>query len=433
MLKITERESMEKFNIWMESKFVPIAAKIGSEKHLIAIRDAFIAMMPITMAGAIAVLLNVLVRDIPSTEWVNQPGIPAAFSWLISINGNVWWGTNAMFALVLVFALGYNLSKAYDVNPLSGGLVAFASYITTVPAATAALGGWGYVAWSYTNGTAIFTAMFVGFVSTLIFAKLMKSGFTIKLPDTVPPAVGKAFTAIIPGTISIFTFGVLTYLLTTYAKSDLYTIISTYVQQPFMGLSQGLPAVIIMTFFVQLFWFFGLHGSNILGPALDGIYGPALTMNTAAFQLKEKLPFLWTRGSFDAYAWMGGAGCTLALVIAILWLSKREEQRVVAKLSLPMGVFNINEPVMFGIPVVLSPIYFIPFIVIAPLLVTIAYLVTAVGLVPPVALAVPWIVPPVLYAFLATGGSLAAALLALFNLALATLIWAFFVKLANKV
>ena len=128
----------------------------------------------------------------------------------------------------------------------------------------------------------------------------------------------------------------------------------------------------------------------------------------------------------------GGAGCTLALVIALLLLSKREDEKAVAMMAAPMGIFNINEPVMFGIPIVLSPVYFIPFVFISPILVTIGYAATFFGLVPPVFLEIPWIMPPVIYAFLATGGSIAAAAVSLFNLVLAIFLWAIFVKLANK-
>ncbi|MGL5978267.1 MAG: PTS sugar transporter subunit IIC [Erysipelotrichaceae bacterium] len=424
---------MHAFQLWMEEKFVPVAAKIGSEKHLVAVRDAFISVMPITMAGSIATLLNVLVRDLPPL--FNNTSIPEAFGWLIGINGNVWWGTNAVFALVFVFALGYQLCKAYDVNPLSGGLVAFASMVAAIPQAASEAAGWGTIAWGYTNAESVFTALFVGFVATLIFIALMKAKLTIKLPDSVPPAVSKAFAAIIPGTAAIYTFGALTYVLATFFETNLKELIFTNLQAPFMALAQGLPAILIMTLFVQLFWFFGLHGSNVLGPVIDGLYKTALLDNQALYQngtAWQDLPHLWTRGSFDAYAWMGGAGCTLALVIAILWLGKRADEKTVAQLSAPMGVFNINEPVMYGVPVVLSPVYFIPFIVISPILVTIGYLATVSGLVPPVFLEIPWVVPPVIYAFLATGGNIMAAGVALFNLVLAVLIWGVFVRIANK-
>lgn len=429
------------FTSWMEEKFVPVAAKIGSQKHLVAIRDAFISIMPITMAGSIAVLLNAIVRDLPAKFELN--GISEAFQWLIGINSNVWWGTLATLSMVFAFAIGYQLSKAYDTNPLAGGLISFASFIISTPQSASItladgskLDAWGNLAYGYLDAKGLFTALIVGFIATIIYAKMMKKNITIKLPEQVPPAVSKAFAAIIPGVVAMYVIGLITWALDSFAGTSLYALILEYVQMPFLSMSQGLGSVIIVTACVSIFWFFGLHGSNVLAPVLDGIYKTALAENTNIYNATQsisELKYIWTRGSFDAYAWMGGAGCTIALIIAIFIFSKREETRTVAKLSAPMGLFNINEPVVFGLPIVLNPIYLIPWVLVPTVLVTIAYAATYYGLVPPVFLEVPWVMPPVLYAWFATGFSFSAALLALFNLAVGIAIWSFFVIIANRV
>lgn len=278
--------------------------------------------------------------------------------------------------------------------------------------------------------------MIVGFISTITYAKLMLKNITIKLPEEVPPAVSTAFAAIIPGTIALYVVGAIAYLTTTYLGGSLGDLILQYVQMPFLAVSQSLGSVILLTAAVSLFWFFGLHGPNVLAPALDGIYKIALAENTSAYNLAKSakdLPHIWTRGSFDAFIWMGGSGATAALIIAIFLFSKKAEDRAVAKLSAPMGVFNINEPVIFGLPIVLNPIYLIPWIFVPVILAIVAYGVTAAGFVPPVYIEVPWVMPPVLYAWMATGFSFSAALLALFNLALAVVLWGVFVIVANKV
>lgn len=424
---------MRAFTTWMEKHFVPIAAKIGSQRHLVAIRDAFIGIMPVTMAGSIAVLLNVFFRDLPGTWGFDS--FVEMMQPIISINGNVWWGTIAILSLAFVFALGYNLAKSYDVNPLGGGIVAFASLIATIPSSTPAIGSGGYIPGSYINAAGLFTALIVGLISTMIFVKLMNTKLTIKLPDSVPPAVSKAFMAIIPGTIAIYFAAIVAFLCTTFAGMPLNDLVSKYIQTPFLALSQGYISVVVITIAVSVLWFFGLHGTNVLAPILDGTYVTALGENLIAFQqgtLPADLPYIWTRGSFDAFAWLGGAGCTIGLVIAILLVGKLKGQRAVAKISAPMSVFNINEPVMFGVPIVLNPIYFIPFVIIPPILVTIAFFATSMGLIPPVFLQIPWIMPPVIYAYLATGGSLMAGLVALVNLIIGIVIWSAFVLIANR-
>ena len=393
------------------------------------------------MAGSIAVLLNAIVRDLPAKFELN--GITEAFQWLIGINGNVWWGTLATLSMVFAFAIGYQLSKAYDTNPLAGGLISFASFIIATPQSTVValedgttIGAWGNLAVGYLDAKGLFTALIVGFIATIIYAKMMKKNITIKLPEQVPPAVSKAFAAIIPGVTAMYAIGLITWALDKFAGTSLYALILEYVQMPFLSMSQGLGSVIIITACVSIFWFFGLHGSNVLAPVLDGIYKTALAENTNIYNATQsisELKYIWTRGSFDAYAWMGGAGCTIALIIAIFIFSKREETRAVAKLSAPMGLFNINEPVVFGLPIVLNPVYLIPWVLVPTVLVIIAYAATSIGLVPPVFLEVPWVMPPVLYAWFATGFSFSAALLALFNLAVGIAIWSVFVIIANRV
>ena len=129
---------------------------------------------------------------------------------------------------------------------------------------------------------------------------------------------------------------------------------------------------------------------------------------------------------------MGGSGITIALIFAIYLFSKRKEYKTVAKLSTPMAIFNINEPVIFGIPLVLNPIYIIPFLLAPTVCAIIAYTATVIGLVPPVYVVVPWVLPPGIYAFFATGGSIMAAIVSLFNVFVAFVIWTPFVIIANR-
>ena len=442
--------------------FLKIAGKLGSQKHLIAIRDAFIAMFPLTMAGAIAVLLNVLVRDIPSN--MGWSGFADAMKPLIELNGYVYFGTIAIMALAFVFALGYNRAQAEKLNPIAGGLVSFAAFISTIPQTLTIVtdvtgldksvltkladvglvvsGGnletsqWGAISVAYAGATGLFAAMLIGLLSAEVYIFFMKKKVIIKMPDSVPPAVNKAFASMIPGIVAIYVSAFIGYLATLLTGQALNDLISTHIQQPLMGLSQGWFSVVLLSFLVQLLWFFGLHGHNVLGPVLDGIYLPALLENTAAYEASKdvsQLPYLWTRGSFDAFGQMGGSGVTIALIIAIFLFSKKQEYRAVAKLSAPMGIFNINEPVTFGIPMVLNPLFVVPWLIVPPICVGIAYAATAAGLIPPVYVSIPWITPPGLYAFLATGGNVMAGLVSLFNVFVAFCIWSPFVIAANKV
>ena len=435
---------MEKFMKWMEEKFVPVAAKISSQRHLVAIRDSFISILPITMVGSVAVLLNVIFRDLPNNYGL--PGFAEFMAPVISINGVVWFASIAILSLVFVISLGYNIAKSYNVNALAGALVAFASFIaflpqeasfdTTINEATVHVTQWGYINLDYLGAKGLFPAMIIGIVAVVIYAKLMLKDITIKLPDSVPPAVNKAFVSIIPGVVAIYVAAIISFLVVKLTGSSLNDLIAQYIQAPLLGLSQGAFSVVLLSFLVQLFWFFGLHGHNVLGPILDGIYQPALIANIDHISkggTVDTLPYIWTRGSFDAYLQLGGSGMTMALIIAILLFSKREDSRAVAKLGTPMGIFNINEPMIFGMPIVLNPLYVIPFLLAPTVGAIVAYVATVLGIVPPVYVAVPWVLPTGLYAFFATGGSVMAALIALLNLFIAFVIWTPFVLIANKI
>ena len=172
---------MNTFFNWMERYFVPIAAKIGSNRFLISIRDAFITLMPITMANAVAVLLNALVRDIPTQYgWT---GITEFFAPLIAVNGAVWWGASALFSLLFVAALAYQIGKNWNVDALGTTLVALAAFFCFTP--QGATGTWGNVSWTYTNVNALFSCMIIAIGASFAFVGLCKTPLKIKMPEGV--------------------------------------------------------------------------------------------------------------------------------------------------------------------------------------------------------------------------------------------------------
>ncbi|GKS81169.1 hypothetical protein LPAF129_08550 [Ligilactobacillus pabuli] len=280
------------------------------------------------------------------------------------------------------------------------------------------------------GSTGFFTVMIMGAISSTIYIWLMKKNITIKMPDSVPPAVANAFTGIIPATAALYVSGIIGYIFSKVGTTVIEFVAKT-LQDPLLNLSQGFGAVILMVILVQIFWFFGIHGTNVLGPVMDSIWLTAQLANINAFQQGKALPYLWTRNSFDLYGWIGGAGSTLLLLLAILMFSKRDDQRAVAKLSLAPGFFNINEPVMFGMPIVLDPIYFIPFILAPTVMVSIAYGAVTLGWVEPIKNQIIWSMPPVINVLIATM-DWRAVVLQLFNMFIGFMIYVPFVKAANK-
>jgi cellobiose PTS system EIIC component len=413
---------MRSFMEFMERYFVPIAGKIGSQRHLVAVRDGFVSIMPLILAGSFAVLFNnTLFKWIPF------------LTPLSGVNGNVWWGTFAIMTLLVVFSIGYNLAKGYNVDALAAGLISVGAFLTVTPQAHGNA-GWGYIHWGYLNAGGLFTGILVSLIATEIFVKLRKKNLIIKMPDNVPPAVGKAFAAVIPGTVTLFVFGILAFILASINVNSLHDLIFNSIQKPLQGFGQGLGSAVLLATLMNLFWFFGLHGGNILDPVINAIYLPALETNAALVQQGAAATNLVTKSFFDSFVHLGGCGATLALILAIFLVSKkRKDYREVAKLGAPNGIFNINEPMMFGLPIILNPVLLIPFLLIPGILTTIAYMATVSGIVPPTYVQVPWITPVGISGFLATGGNIMGAILGLVNFAIATLIYMPFVMLAERI
>lgn len=444
---------MEKFIQWMENNFVPVASKVGRQRHLVAIRDGFVALMPVVMAGSLAVLLNnlfftpdSLVAKYGNMTLETSGYLQFTVKYLKPIMDNMWWGSLAVLALVLVFTLSYSLASSYEVSPLSAAVVAVSGYLALTPqgvtvelADKTTMGTWGNFGWQYFNTGALFTAIIIALLITQIFVFLMKKKITFKLPDSVPPAVGRAFAAIIPGLVAILLASIVPLVISllneanVVAETNLFDILNRFVTQPFMGLSQNPISAVVYVLVIQMFWFFGLHGGNMIGAITNALYLPAVASNAEIMAGKvDGTLNVFTSVFFDSFVHIGGAGATLAIVLAILIASKRKDWREITKIGAGASVFQINEPIMFGLPVVLNSILLIPFFIVPVVLTLISYFATVSGLVGYTNAIIPWVMPVGFSGFLATSGDWRAAVLGIVNLLIAIAMYYPFVILANR-
>lgn len=426
---------------WLEKYFLPIAAKIASQRHLAAMRDGFIAILPVGMAGAIVVMLkeviftdtSLLGSSMNKLSFYSGTIQPFWDITVVPLLNQIWWGTLALGVIFSVFTISYHLAKTNGIDPLSAGVVATIAYLIQLPQSVEGA-DWGTISWTSFNSEAIFTGLLVAFFSTELFTFAVRRGWLIKMPEQVPPTVSKAFSAVIPAGLVFLLFGIVSVTLQTGFHTTLQEVIHDTLQSPLVLLGQSPLTLLVLVMFQQLLWFFGLHGSNIIGPFLDAMYSPSLAANAEAILVHgTEAPNAITRNIIDIYGMHGGSGSTLALIIAIFIFGKRQENRELAKLSLAPGIFQINEPVIYGLPIVLNPMMFIPFLLIPPLTVFIGWFFTAIiPIAGPIYIAPPWVTPPIISAFLATGGSIGATLVAAFNFFLSIVIYAPFVILMNK-
>lgn len=439
----------------IQDKILPIATKIGNQRFLVALRDSFIGTMPVVMTGSIALLINAFLVDIP--DQFNFQEITSFFQWWVDINNLVFKGSISIVALLFIYCLGVNIAKIYKTDTLSSGLVALSSFVISIgnsmtstynlennnidlSALFTGVEGikvtgsslnvtiTGLLPGTQINSNGYFTAIIIGFLSSIIFCKLMNKNWTIKLPDTVPPAIAKPFLSIIPALVSLYIVAVFTFFFNKITDSLIIDWIYKVLQTPMLGLSQSFAAVVLVAVLTQFFWFFGIHGGNVMAPIMEGVFGVALLANLDAYQNHETIPYVWTSVSYGSFVWYA----TLGLLIAIFLISKNSHYKEVAKLGFMPVLFNIGEPVMYGLPTVLNPILFIPFLLCPAVMSSVAYLATDLGWVSPVTQNVTWVMPPILYGFFSTGFDWRSIILSIINLILATLIYLPFVRMANK-
>lgn len=409
---------------FLERSFVPVAARIGNQRHLVAIRDGFITIMPLTIVGSFAVLIN----NLPIKGYQNLLDSIWDHGTWTQWGGNMWGATFGVISLLLAFSIAYHLAKSYDKDALSAGVIGLSSYMTFGTFGEGGLTG-------LTTGTGgIFVAIIIALLSSEIFSRLSGNRrLLIRMPESVPPAVSKSFAALLPAMITIATFALIRTIISAgFNIPDIIGSFYTFIQEPFMGLTNTWIAALILAFIPAFLWTFGIHGANIIDPFMQTINLPAIDANVAALTAGEAAPYIINKPFFDAFVNMGGSGTTIALIIAIFLIARKNKQyRTVGNLSAAPGLFNINEPLLFGLPIVLNPVLFIPFILTPMVNVSIAYFATKLGMVPAATIAAPWTTPPIINGFLVTQSWQGAAL-SFVLIAISVCIYLPFVAMANK-
>ena len=431
--------TMEKFQAGIERFLVPIAAKLNSQRHICAVRDSFILTFPLTMAGSLMVLLNFvfLSPDGFVAKLLKLESIIPNFAEYQNIFSPVLRGSADILAIFIVFLVARNLAKTLKADDLLTGLTAVSVYFIIYPDYVG-VDNVNHLTTKFLGSQGLFVAIIVGLVVGELMAILSKSEkLEIKMPEQVPPAVARSFKVLIPIILITLSFSIINFLIKKVAPGGLHEWVYTVLQSPLTKLGQNVGSVIVLAFICQILWAMGIHGPNTIAAVRDTMFAEAVNSNVlyaAQHGTAWGAPFPVTfNGLFDAFGAYGGSGATLGLVIALILFSKAKDQKSIAKLSLAPGIFNINEMVIFGLPIILNPIYIIPF-VLAPIVnIIIGYSATCIfKIIPPVAYGVPWTTPGPLIPFLGTGGNVLALLIGVLCLKVSVLIYAPFVIAAGK-
>ena len=426
-----------------ERVMMPLAARISGNKYLLAMRDAFSMLLPFIIVGSFFGIIEWVLLDPWGTVMgANGLNLGSVFTGLDTtgdaykhsqfvhsmqvIQGlcnNVVTVGFGVFSFLLVAAFSYRLGTIWGGDPFANALTALGAFIIVTPQSVGDIGAFDL---SYFGNKAVLTAIIVATVSSKMFIGLSQNKkLTIKMPDTVPPAVANSFAVLMPVFITLFSFTLFSTFLAEMqfmGSKALNDLIYALIQAPLMGFSQGIGFSVLYQGIVWFFWWFGIHGHNVTAAIQNMVYMPAQLANQSG-----DAAYIFSNGFFEA-----GLMHVLGLLIAIFLFSKRDSWRAVAKVGFPAMLFNIQEPIAFGLPIVLNPLLLIPYIL-APLANTIVgWLAVSAGLVPIFKYVVPWTMPLFFGGTIGTG-SLAGGILQLVWLAMDICIYAPFVIAGNKI
>ena len=424
-------------------KALVFASKISSQKHMCAIKNAFTSLMPVIITGSFCTLITNVVcategngislGKLPGMQWLSM-----FTDWFNAAN----YATLNFFTVAAVVLIGLELGRLNNQQGFMPGIIALCSFISCLPTVVqithddVVIDVANVIGKDYTASRGLFLGIVIALVSVEIYTKLVNSGaLKITMPDSVPGNVAGSFNVLFPSMATVLICALFNFITTKAFGMSLYQIIYTFLQTPLEKVMQGLPGLLILMLVSQLFWCIGIHGNQIIKPVRDPLLNAAILANTdlVAQGITEVSKLNIINMSFwDTYMSLGGSGCTIGLVIAIFLFSRRGDYRAIAKLEVAPAIFEINEPMTFGRPIVLNPLLVVPFIITPLATGTFAWIMTKIGFAGVCVYAMPWTTPPILSAWLSTGGSIGAIITQIICIAMSIAIYMPFVILANK-
>lgn len=416
---------------FFSNKVIPAIMKFVSLKGVVALKDGLLYTMPLTIVGSVFLLL------------ANFP-VPAVVNWFDSMGwidplNQAYGATFNIIALIGVVGIAYKYVKNEGYEALNAGVLAAVTFILTTDSFVVTESGEivsNVINKTWTAGQGMISAIIIGLLVGWIYSWFMKNDIRIKMPAGVPEGVANSFTALIPGFV-IVTGATLIYSFFKFVLDTTFIeAVYAFIQTPLQGLTDSLGGVIVMSLMIPFLWFFGIHGSTIVG----GIIGSVLTANSLANQAIldsgmaltiENGGRIVTQQFLDQFINVTGAGMTIGLVIYMIFFAKSAQCKELGRLGGVPGLFNINEPILFGTPIVMNPFLAIPFIAMPVISGLILYFSIAVGLVPMFGgVMVPWTTPPIVSGFLVGGWKM--AVLQTFILALSFFVYLPFIRKIDK-
>lgn len=396
---------------FLNRRVVPLLTALSEQTDMSAIRAGMVSVVPLTIIGGLFMVLSYL--PLPGWEGLVAPWLP-----LLQVPVTATFG---ILGLIVCLAIAYDLGKRLGQEAIVSATMAASIFmlIQIDPAdatfRTAGLGSQG-----------LFTAIIVAIVVVRTQRLFTSRGIVISMPDTVPDVVAQSFLSVVPMLALVLAFWVIRFV----AGVDINEVVQA-VFSPLVFALNTLPGILVYAFLVSLLWSIGIHGDNTLDAIVAPIFLQYLADNVAAMSAGQPLPYVTANGFFTTFVNVGGTGATLALAL-ILVTSSDAGFRKVGRLSLPTQVFQVNEPIFFGLPIVLNPMFMVPYVVSALVLTTGSYLLMSWDLIQKPFINVPWTTPPIIGHYLVSGGDWRAAVWGAVSLVVAMGIYYPFAKAAER-
>lgn len=410
----------------VQVKLGPLLDKLNKNVYLMSVRDAMLAYMPFTLIASIFLLLANF--PIPQfTDFITK---------LLSLEDASIWQAKLMYVkratldiagIIVVLSVAKSLATKLNTNETQASLTALVSFLVLTPFFN--IDGVNVLQTNSIDAQSIFLALIVGIFSVLLFNKIDKKGLKIKMPSSVPPAVSAPFESIVPSLIVVLFFYAVRIGLELLLNSDALSIINDTIGKPLTYLGGSIGGILVIKLVEQFLWFFGLHGSSIVNAVTTPIMQVLEDQNRTASLLGQTPSNIIGMSFRDQFSTIGVVGA----IIAIFLVAKSKQYKEIGKLAGVPYIFNIGEPTLFGVPLMLNFSYVIPFIFTNVITTIIAYVSFYLKIVPiPSGLVqVPWTTPPIVSGYLVTG-DVRGALLQIVLLVVSTLIWLPFVKRVDK-
>lgn len=416
---------------FINDKVVPKIMAFVSTKAVMAIKDGMVYSMPLLIVGSVFLILaNFPVQAV--SDFLTTTGISAVLSQAYGATFNI-------SAMIAVIGIAYSYVKLEGLEPLSGSVIALGVFLTLQPSSTITASGdevGNIILRDWTAGKGMVGAILVGLLVGWAYSWFLKKDIRIKMPAGVPEGVSNAFSALIPAAAIItgatVLQGIFSLGLHTTVMEEIYRVI----QVPMQGLTDSLPGAIVMCFLYPFLWIFGVHGSTVVGGIMDGLLQANCLENQAILDQGLALTVangghIVTKQFVDQFITVTGCGVTIGLVVYMLAFAKSKQLKMLGKLEAIPALFNINEPLLFGIPIVMNPILAVPFILVPVLSCIIEYFALATGLCPLYsAIQVPWTCPPIISGLLV--GDWRTALLQVVIFVMAFFVYLPFIRRVDK-